>query len=94
MRRASKYDYLAYQSTNPLVKEKQGLVLKGKFGKFDATALFKSLKADDIRAGLNSRIVHTHGSKKVLQERLTDYREGQGDYQLCCLDPNNIHLMH
>ena len=75
MRWASEYDYMTYQKYQSL-EEKQGLVLKGKFGKSDATAPFKSLKVDDIRAELKSRSIDTNGSKKVLQERLTDLLRG------------------
>ena len=54
MRRASEYDYMAYQKYQTL-EEKQSLVLKGKFGKSDSTGPFKSLKVDDTRAELKSR---------------------------------------
>ena len=44
-----------------------------KFGKFDATAPFKFLKVDDIRAELNSRRVDTLGAKGCYKtERFTD----------------------
>ena len=75
MRRASEYHYMAHQKYQNL-EEKQSLVLKGKFGKSDATGPFKSLKVENIRAELKSRGVDAHGNKKELQERLTDLLRG------------------
>lgn len=66
---------MAHQKYQNL-EEKQSLVLKGKFGKSDATGPFKSLKAENIRAELKSRGVDAHGNKKELQERLTDLMRG------------------
>ena len=63
MRWASEYDYMAYQKKQSL-EERRGLVLKGKFGKSDVTAPFKSRKGD-TREELKSR-VDAQGSKKVL----------------------------
>lgn len=75
MRRAYEYDYMAYQKYRTL-EEKQNLVLKGKFGKSDATGPFKSLKVEQIRQELKSRGVDATGNKKEVQERLTDLLRG------------------
>ena len=64
MRWASEYDYMAYQKKQSL-EERQGLVLKGKFGKSDVIAPLKSCKGDDTREELKSR-VDAQGSKKLL----------------------------
>ena len=74
-RRASEYHYMAHQKYQNR-EEKQSLVLKGKFGKSDATGPFKSLKVENNRAELKSRRVDAHGNKKELQERLTDLLRG------------------
>ena len=56
------------------LEKKPSLVLKGKFGRSDATGPFKFLEGENIRAELTSRGVDTHSNKKELQERLTDLR--------------------
>ena len=91
VRRASEYHYMVHHKYQNL-EEKQSLVLKGKFGKSDATGPFKSLKVENIRAELKSRGVDAHGNKKKLQERLTDLLR-VAEYLLCCLDHRNSHLM-
>lgn len=67
---------MAYQKYWNL-EEKQNLVLKGKFGKSDATGPFKSLKVEQIRQELKSRGVDSIGNKKEVQERLIDLLRGE-----------------
>ena len=47
MRWAYEYDYMAFLKYRTL-EEKQNLILKGTFGKSDATCPFKSLKVEQI----------------------------------------------
>ena len=65
MRWVSEYDYVAYQKKQSL-EEKQGIVFKGKFGKYDVTAPFKSRKGDKTREELKSRRGNPHSSKNLL----------------------------
>ena len=91
MRRAYEYDYMAYQKYRTL-EEKQNLILKGTFGKSDATGPFKSLKVEQIRQELKSRGVDLTGNKKEVQERLTDLLRGAS--LLCYLGQKSIRLLN
>ena len=109
MRRASEYDYMAYQSYKSL-EEKQKLVLSGKFGKYNFPTPFKNLKVHEIRKELKAR-----GTKKELQEHLTEILRGTSqlpalrfadegltdlqslnlqDYEVLCFEPLHTCLNH
>lgn len=75
MRRASEYDYMAYQKYKTLEEKKQ-LVCKGNFGKTNTPEPFKNLKVDELKKELRARGKEARGSKKELQDDLTDLLRG------------------